>query len=93
MADGIATFRALNVEMPQLSFTVSGSVDLLRRAADLKSTATSGETPLLPVPIVIKGRWDAPRIYPDVPQILENPEGGFARLKDPGAIAPPAEGN
>ena len=93
VADGIATFRALNVEMPQLSFTVSGTVDLLRRAADLKSTATSGDTPLLPVSIVIKGKWDAPRIYPDVPQILENPEGGFARLKDPGAIAPPAEGN
>lgn len=93
VADGIATFRTLSVEMPQASFTASGTVDLLRRAADLKSTAASGETPLLPVPIIVKGKWDAPRIYPDVPQILENPEGGFARLKDPGAIAPPAGGN
>lgn len=93
IADGIATFRALTVETPQASFTVSGNVDLLRRAADLKATATAGEIPLLPVPIVVKGKWDAPRIYPDVPQILENPEGGFARLKDPGAPAAPAQGN
>jgi AsmA protein len=45
------------------------------------------------VPIVVKGRWDAPRIYPDIPQILENPEAGFARLREAGALAPPAEGN
>lgn len=92
-ADGIATFRALNLETPQASFVVSGNIDLLRRAMDIKATATAGDTPLLPVPIVVKGKWDGPRIYPDVPQILENPEGGFARLKDPGAAAAPSEGN
>lgn len=93
IADGIATFRTLTLETAQASFTVSGLVDLLRRAADMKATAAAGEVPLLPVPIVVKGKWGAPRIYPDVPQILENPEGGFARLKDPAAAKIPAEAN
>lgn len=93
IADGIATFRTLTLDTAQASFTVSGMVDLLRRAADLKATAAAGDVPLLPVPIVVTGKWGAPRIYPDVPQILENPEGGFARLKDPAAAKAPAEAN
>ncbi len=93
IADGIITFRTLSIETPQAAFSVTGSVDLLRRAVDLRATASSGDSPLLPVPIVVKGRWDAPRIYPDIPQILENPEAGFARLREAGALAPPAEGN
>lgn len=93
IADGAATFRTLTLETAQASYTVSGIVDLLRRAADLKATATAGDVPLLPVPIVVRGKWNAPRIYPDVPQILENPEGGFARLKEPAAAKTPAEAN
>lgn len=90
IADGIATFRTLTVEAPQITFTASGTIDLLRRAADLLVTPAAGEVPLLPVPVIVRGKWDAPRIYPDVPRILENPEGGFARLKEPAAVAPPA---
>ncbi len=90
IADGIATFRTLTVETPQIAFTASGTIDLLRRAADLQVTPEAGEVPLLPVPVIVRGKWDAPRIYPDIPRILENPEGGFARLKEPAAVAPPA---
>lgn len=86
IADGIASFRTLTVEAPQIAFSVNGTIDLLRRAASLTATATADEAPLLPVPIIINGRWDAPRLYPDVPQILENPEAGFARLKASGAV-------
>ena len=43
----------------------------------------------VPVPLIVKGMWSEPRIYPDIPNILTNPEGGFARLQD----APAVEGN
>jgi AsmA protein len=35
----------------------------------------------LGVPVVIRGPWAEPRIYPDVAGILDNPEAAFAKLK------------
>lgn len=89
IADGIATIRTLTVETPEAAFAVSGAVDLLRHAVDLKASVSKGEAALIPVPVIVKGKWDSPRLYPDVPQILENPEAGFARLRNAEAIAPP----
>ena len=42
--------------------------------------------PLLPVGLIAKGLWSKPKIYPDIPDILANPEGGFARLQDVPAL-------
>ena len=50
------------------------------------------ETAPLPVAVAVTGNWAAPRIYPDIPDILNNPEGGFARLRTPPAPQP-ATGN
>ena len=44
---------------------------------------------MLPVAVVARGPWVKPKIYPDIPDILKNPEGGFARLQD----VPPPQGN
>jgi hypothetical protein len=54
---------------------------VLRRAVDLKVDMLPPETAPLPVPVIIRGNWSQPRIYPDIPDILNNPEGGFARLR------------
>lgn len=89
ISDGIASFRGLTIEGEAASFTLEGLVDVLRQAIAISGTGTANGQPLLPVAVIAKGLWAAPRIYPDVPNILSNPEGGFARLQD---IAP-QEGN
>ncbi|MGE3874913.1 MAG: AsmA family protein, partial [Parvibaculaceae bacterium] len=75
---------------PALTFTGKGEVDLLRQAIDLKvdpQLAVAGAdaaTPQLakfPVAIQVKGPWAAPRIYPDMPGILEDPASAYAALK------------
>lgn len=86
--DGIASFRNATIEGPA-SFTVEGLVDALRQGIAVSATATVNGQPLLPVAVIARGLWAKPKIYPDVPDILSNPEGGFARLQD---IAPP-QGN
>ena len=34
------------------------------------------------VPVVVQGPWGAPRIYPEVAGILENPEAAYAKLRE-----------
>jgi AsmA protein len=85
--DGIAETANLTLEGPALGLAGHGSVDLLRRRLDLKmrprprgaddeATAAS-----LPVSVIVAGSWSAPRIYPDVEGILENPARAFEGLR------------
>jgi AsmA protein len=90
LADGIATIGHAAIDTPELSLGLAGNADLLRKALDLSATvkqkqASGATTDALPVPVVIKGPWGAPRIYPDVPDILMDPAAGYAKLK---AMAP-----
>ncbi len=89
ISDGIAETKDLKLEGANFAAGVSGQVDLLRRAIDLSvlpsvSSGQSGEMVGLPVPLVVKGAWGTPRIYPDIADILLKPEEGFARLKQLG---------
>jgi AsmA protein len=99
ISDGIAETTNLILSSPALTFTGKGEVDLLRQALDLKvdprlavSAATSATAPAplaaFPVAIQVKGPWMAPRIYPDMPGILEDPAGAYAALKKLGLGAP-----
>ena len=81
IGDGLATIESGQLLTPGLQMSLTGTVDLLRRALDVKAELLPPETAPLPVPVVIQGNWAAPRIYPDIPDILNNPEGGFARLR------------
>ncbi len=38
----------------------------------------------LGIPVVIEGPWAAPRIYPDVAGMLDNPDAAYAKLKEMG---------
>ncbi|MEJ1938753.1 AsmA-like C-terminal region-containing protein, partial [Nostoc sp. NIES-2111] len=82
IADGIATFRELSLEAPSLSVRLEGIVDVLRQGLNVSASAAVNGQPLLAVPVVARGLWGNPKIFPDVPNILANPEGGFARLQD-----------
>jgi uncharacterized protein involved in outer membrane biogenesis len=81
LADGLATIESARLATPALQMSLSGTVDLLRRALDIKAELLPPETAPLPVPVIVQGNWASPRIYPDIPDILNNPEGGFARLR------------
>lgn len=90
IADGIAATTNLILTSPALSFTAKGEIDLLRKALDLKvdpriplaaSTTVAPQFANFPVAILVKGPWTKPRIYPDMPGILEDPAGAYAALK------------
>lgn len=83
LADGVATVTSASLTAAPLTISLSGNADLLRRALDLKAALGPPEAAPLPVPVVVRGAWSAPRIYPDIPDILNNPEGGYARLRTP----------
>ena len=95
ISDGIAETADLKLEGANFAAEASGQVDVLRRAIDLSvlpsvSSGLSGKMVGLPVPVVVKGAWGTPRIYPDIADILLKPDEGFARLKQLGL---PASGN
>ena len=90
LADGIATLNRGQIAGKDLTLEASGGLDLLRRAIDvsLKTRLDAGSgSAALPVPVIVRGPWGNPRIYPDLPDVLANPSEAFARLKAMGLPA------
>jgi len=79
--DGIASFRDVTLEGPVTSFSFEGLVDVLRKAIAISATGSVNGQPLLPVAVIGKGPWANPKVYPDVPNILGDPQAGFAKLQ------------
>jgi AsmA protein len=38
----------------------------------------------LGIPVIVQGTWGAPRIYPDMAGILDNPDAAYAKLRELG---------
>jgi AsmA protein len=91
ITDGVATTTDLKLLGPLVRVTAAGEVDLLRRrlelraepklVASLKGQGGKIDKAGLPVPVIIKGPWDNPRIYPDIEGILRDPEAAYRRLR------------
>lgn len=83
--DGLAESRNLSLEGRGIKITGRGTVDLLKRELDFKVeprlTAEANGDFNLVVPVNVVGPWGKPTIYPDIAGILENPAGGYQRLK------------
>jgi AsmA protein len=88
--DGIVATQNLVLSSPELAVTLRGEIDLARQALDLasdpriaekKGAAAATKFATLPVPIIVKGPWIGPRIYPDMPGILDDPGSAFRALK------------
>ncbi len=83
--DGVARTEDARIEGPAFEVLGGGEVDMLRRALDLKFDpkliAGGNESIELPVKVVVKGQWNAPKIYPDVEGILDNPEAAYSALR------------
>jgi AsmA protein len=88
IGDGIAKTTDVKVSGPAFEVTGSGEIDMLRRALDFKfdpKLITGGnDTTGLPVPVAVKGPWQAPTIYPDVEGIFDDPEAAYDALRDLG---------
>ena len=98
--DGIVNNSDLMMLSPLLRLTGAGNVNLPDKRIDYVATpkliaSLQGQGGLvdadgLPLPIIIKGKLFKPRIYPDIPGILENPEAilkGLKKLGKPGEAA------
>jgi AsmA protein len=86
--NGIAATTNLNFVSPVMSVKGGGTVDLPRQALNLKVSPTLNlaeaqglDLAGLAVPIIVKGPWAAPQIYPDIAGILENPEAAYNPLR------------
>ncbi len=83
--DGIARTTDVTVEGPAFQVSGSGEVDMLRQALDFKfdpKLVTGGnETTRLPVLVAVRGPWNAPKIYPDVEGIFDDPEAAYDALR------------
>ena len=83
--DGIARTTDVTVEGPAFQVSGSGEVDMLRQALDFKfdpKLVTGGnETTRLPVQVAVRGSWSAPKIYPDVEGIFDDPEAAYDALR------------
>ena len=94
LANGIATTTNLVLAGPIARVTGTGSIDIATKTLQMKvdprlivgqqDTGGSGGGTGLGVPVLIQGNWSAPRIYPDVGGILNDPAAAFDQLKAAG---------
>jgi AsmA protein len=88
IGDGVAKTANVQVSGPAFAVTGGGEIDMLRRALDFKFdpklVTGSNETTGLPVQVAVKGPWQAPKIYPDVEGIFDDPEAAYDTLRDLG---------
>jgi AsmA protein len=88
VVNGIATTNDINFTSPVLGVSGGGLVDLPRQALNLKvnptltlAAAQSIDLAGLAVPIIVKGPWSNPKIYPDIAGILDNPQAAYDTLR------------
>lgn len=84
--DGIAETENFLLRGPVAVVAGSGSIDVLRQRVDLKvrpriAKSLDIPTTALPVPVVVAGAWSAPKIYPDIAGILEDPAKAYEALR------------
>jgi AsmA protein len=91
---GQATSSDLNLVGPLVKMTGAGTIDLAAKTLTFRvepklvmTTEGQGRAadPVgLGVPVLIEGPWAEPRIYPEMAGILDNPDAGYAKLKEMG---------
>ena len=87
--DGVAKTDDLQLEGPFVTATGSGTVDARQERLDLKlqprispraSEAENAEA--IEMPLRIQGAWANPKIYPDVEEVLKDPEKSLGAAKN-----------
>ncbi len=90
ISDGIAKNENLKLIGPLVRVSGAGEIDMLRQRLDyrvkpklvasLKGQGGAEKLKGIAVPIIIKGPWSKPKIYPDIKGILNNPQAAFNKL-------------
>jgi AsmA protein len=91
---GQATTLDLNLVGPLVKVTGTGTIDLGTRMIGFRvepqlvmTTEGQGRTadPVgFGIPVVLSGPWSAPKIYPEIQGILDNPDAAYAQLRQMG---------
>ena len=92
---GRAETSDLRIAGPLVRVTGAGTADLNTKTLAFRTEpklvmTTQGQgssvaNPVgLGVPVVLEGPWNAPKIYPEMSGILENPEAAFGKLRELG---------
>ncbi|MBR0794211.1 AsmA family protein [Bradyrhizobium jicamae] len=91
---GQAVTTDLNLVGPLVKMTGVGTVDINTRQIGFRvepqlvmtteGQGRAGNPVGFGIPVMIEGPWIAPRIYPEMQGILDNPEAAYARLKQMG---------
>jgi AsmA protein len=94
IANGKATSDDIRLTGPLVRMTGKGTADLVARNLDFRvdpklilsqqGQGSTNDPAGLGVPVVIRGSWENPQIYPDISGILDNPEAAFSKLKQMG---------
>ena len=92
---GKASTDNLRILGPLVRVTGTGTADLAAKrlqfrvepklVLSLEGQGGASDPIGLGVPVVVQGPWSAPRIYPEVAGILDNPEAAYAKLREMGA--------
>ena len=91
---GQAVTTDLNLVGPLVKVTGAGTIDLGTKQMGFRvepklvmTTEGQGRTsdPVgFGIPVMISGPWAAPRIYPDMQGVLDNPDAAYAKLREMG---------
>lgn len=89
---GIARTEDLKLVGPLIRMTGKGAADLAqstlhfrlepRLVASLKGQGAEISTDGVGIPVLVEGSFAAPRIYPDLSDLLQNPDAALAKLKE-----------
>jgi len=92
---GQATTDNLRLMGPLVRVNGSGTADIAAKTlqfrlvpklvASLEGQGGAANPLGLGVPVVVQGSWSAPRIYPEIAGILDNPEAAYGKLKELGS--------
>ncbi|WP_065752392.1 AsmA family protein [Bradyrhizobium paxllaeri] len=91
---GQAQTTDLNLVGPLVKMTGVGTIDLGTKQIGFRvepklvmtteGQGRAGDPVGFGIPVMIEGPWGSPRIYPELQGILDNPEAGYAKLKEMG---------
>jgi AsmA protein len=91
---GQAQTTDLNLVGPLVKMTGVGTIDLGTKQIGFRvepklvmtteGQGRASEPVGLGIPVMIEGPWGAPRIYPEMQGMLDNPEAAYAKLKEMG---------
>jgi AsmA protein len=94
IAKGVASNSDLQMVGPLVRMTGAGTISMPSQSIDYKVRpklvasleGQGGALDLsgLDIPVIIKGPWSNPQIYPDIEGVLQNPEAAYKAIKNVG---------